>query len=425
MAIFITPQMFVGKYKLNTGMYSTTDIQAYIDKYEQMYLVQLMGADLYNEFLSDLNNSVSPVVPYSPNFLKIFNSFYENVSIFQLLYSEGLINMLLGFIYFEYTKDLLTTITIAGEVSQNAENSAKVSALSSGMWDRYNLSVKTYNTIQNYIRLNYGKEKGQIVSLYGSVVSNGTGYVSGTENLAPLSGLATTILLISGGTGYPNGTYTNQATSTNGAGTGLTVTYTVVSNVIVSLTLGLGGTGYKVGDLIYIVGGTLGYAQVTSAYPIITGTGTPKINIVAQGVGNILTSSIISQGISYVQDGDGVSLAGGSGSGATCDFTVTNAGLVNSVTIVNKGSGYQVGEVLTITAYTNTATISVDSVGNGEILSFTVNSATPNTTSGYKKNDIFEVLGTNGTKARVRVSYVGIGTYNDLNGLEKLFASWI
>jgi len=426
MAVFITPSMFVGKYKLNTGMYSTTDIQAYIDKYEQQYLVQLLGADLYDELISDLNLTVTPPIPKSPNFIKIFAPFYENVSIFQLLYSEGIIDMLKGFIYWEYSKDLLTTMTIAGEVSQNAENSAKVSALNSGMWDRYNTSVKTHNTIQKYIRLNWDQGEGQIVSFYSNVFVNGTGYYTSTQNCILLSGLATAINIQNQGSGYTDGVYTNQPTTTNGSGTGLTVSYTISGGQLTALSIGVGGSGYKYGDFIYFAGaGTGAYGMITGAYQISSGTGTAVVDIVAQTVGSILTHTITSAGTGYSNNAQNIGLAGGTGNGATCDFTVNQSGGVTGVTIVNKGAGYSVGDTLTISTYTQDATITINTVGNGQILSFTINSLTPKNTMNYKINDILEIQGTNGTKARIRVNYVGIGDYHSLDGIEKLYGNWI
>jgi hypothetical protein len=59
--------------------------------------------------------------------------------------------------------------------------------------------------------------------------------------------------------GYPNGTYTNLATITNGSGTGLTVNVTVSGNAITAIAVGnSGGTGYEIGNIITIPGASLG-----------------------------------------------------------------------------------------------------------------------------------------------------------------------
>jgi len=75
--MFLTVQDFTGKYQLSTGMYDVTKLQDYIIRYEKRYLIELFGANLYDEFISDLVLNV----PKSPNFLKVFNPFYENVTL--------------------------------------------------------------------------------------------------------------------------------------------------------------------------------------------------------------------------------------------------------------------------------------------------------------------------------------------------------
>ena len=104
MARFVTSSEFNNKFELSVGMYSDDKIQAYIDRYEESYLVQLLGVELYNLFIADLDVSN---VPQASRFVKIFNPFNEQVA-FSLMMSKGIKDMLMGFIYFEYLKDLIT-----------------------------------------------------------------------------------------------------------------------------------------------------------------------------------------------------------------------------------------------------------------------------------------------------------------------------
>ena len=72
-------------------------------------------------------------------------------------------DMLLGFIYFEYQKDMVTQMTPNGVVKQQNENSTPISAHTT-IFGRYNESVKTFRAIQDYIMLNssaYPKFKGK------------------------------------------------------------------------------------------------------------------------------------------------------------------------------------------------------------------------------------------------------------------------
>jgi len=203
--MFLTVQDFTGKYQLSTGMYDVTKLQDYIDKYEKRYLIELFGAKLYDEFISDLNIQN---VPKSPNFLKIYNPFYENITFRQLIISEGILEMLKGFIYFEYSKDLINQMTPYGNVRPISENSEPVSTLYSMIYARYNEAIKTYRAIQTYIVTNFNAPTGQVISI--SLLTGGTNYVSqinnGTQTLIygdgnlTLNIVANNFFVVTGGT---------------------------------------------------------------------------------------------------------------------------------------------------------------------------------------------------------------------------------
>lgn len=67
--------------------------------------------------------------------------------------------------------------------------------------------------------------------------------------------------------------------------------------------------------------------------------------------GQILTLSTLVGGSSYTAGTyNGVALTGGTGTGATANIVVGGGGAVTTVTIVDAGSGYDVGEVLSAAA---------------------------------------------------------------------------
>ena len=143
-----------GKFELHTGMYAQASIQDYIDRYEKKYLIMLLGVTLYDEFEADLVVGGGSV-PTEARFLKIFNSFgMDNFG--GVLYSEGILEMLKGFIYFEYVKDLTNQMTPNGNVIPVGENSQNGTTLYSMMYARYNESCLTYKVIQHFI--NFGNE---------------------------------------------------------------------------------------------------------------------------------------------------------------------------------------------------------------------------------------------------------------------------
>lgn len=148
MGLFVTINDFTGKFALSTGMYANTNIQSYIDRYEDIYLTELLGVKLYDLFIADLVNSL----PVTAKYTKIFNAFKEELDI-RLIISKGMKDMLVGFIYFEYMKDSITQTTPIGVVKQSTENSTPISA-HTPIYLRYNESVKSYRAIQDYIMQN-------------------------------------------------------------------------------------------------------------------------------------------------------------------------------------------------------------------------------------------------------------------------------
>ena len=228
--MFLTVNDFTGKYQLSTGMYDVTKLQDYIDKYEKRYLIELFGAKLYDEFISDLDIQN---VPQSPNFLKIFNPFYENVTLRQLIISEGIKEMLKGFVYFEYSKDLTNQMTPYGNVRPISENSEPVSTLYSMIYTRYNEAIKSYKAIQTYIQINMNAPMGQAVII--SLLNAGSTYVDA---------------------------FNVPTTATNGSG--LTIDILTDGNLILSGLINQSGTNYQLNEVVTVTGGDgLGTFEIT------------------------------------------------------------------------------------------------------------------------------------------------------------------
>lgn len=140
-----------GKFELHTGAYDVDRLQYYIDKYEKRYLVELLGADLYAEFEADV--ILGGGVPTEPRFLTIYNPLQVDYS-WTILYSDGMHEMLKGFIYYEYIKDQINQMTPIGMVTPSGENSRDGNSLYQQMYTRYNDAVRMYKAIQEYITNN-------------------------------------------------------------------------------------------------------------------------------------------------------------------------------------------------------------------------------------------------------------------------------
>lgn len=229
--MFLTINDFTGKYQLSTGMYDVDKLQNYIDKYEKRYLIELFGAKLYDEFISDLNILN---VPVSPNFLKVYNPFYENVTFRQLIISEGIIEMLKGFVYFEYSKDLINQMTPYGNVRPVSENSEPVSTLYSMIYARYNEAIKSYKAIQTYIQINMNAPTGQAVS----------------------------IALLNAGASYLNAF---DVPTTAVYGSGLTLDISTDGSLIESGAINKSGSNYQINEVVTVTGGNgLGSFVITA-----------------------------------------------------------------------------------------------------------------------------------------------------------------
>jgi hypothetical protein len=394
-------------------MYDTAKLQSYIDKFEARYLRELLGVDLYNEFISDINPTTNE--PKSPNFIKIFFPLYEDVNMYSMLESEGMLEMLKGFIYFEYAKDQMMQQTSFGGVQQKAENSKVLNTLQTLIYNRYNEAIKSYRAIQDYILLNTQLPTGQAVD-FAFVGNNGSGYLSSQgTTLTPLSGSALATQLLNTGTGY---TTANNVAVTGGTGSGLTLNIVATAGVIQSVTIASRGTGYLQNQIVTVTGGG-GNATVrlNSVTQISNGT-TLVGNVDAFPIGGVWDSVLSVAGLGYNTFAN-VPTTGGAGNGCQVDImAVSNTGAITNYLVDQKGVNYVVGNQLTITGGNGLAKITVNSIFNGEIDTIDWVNAGNN----WKTGDYFLVTGGN---CIIMLMYVGKGTFGNFKGKRKSMAYWI
>jgi len=140
---------FTGKYHIALTKFNDDDLDTYIEKYEKKYLTRLLGVDLYNLFMDelDLNNP-----PTTPIYKAIFDAFSLDDGC-DIVESNGMKEMLKGFIYFHYIFDNQQQQTPIGTTKQSAENSSVLNINGLTVM-RFNEGVETYRAIQRYIELN-------------------------------------------------------------------------------------------------------------------------------------------------------------------------------------------------------------------------------------------------------------------------------
>lgn len=192
--MFLDTEDFINKFELSTGMFVMNKMTAYIERYEKEYLVNLLGVDLYNEFMADLNMGL----PESPNFVALYDAINEDWN-HTIITSRGIVDMLTGFVYFEYAKDLINQQTPFGNVNPKSENSQVASTIYNMMYNRYNESVRSYTNIQKYIYRHRGADTGQLVVI--TMTTPGTNITSGVYDVVGGSGSLGKLNVVSDGLG--------------------------------------------------------------------------------------------------------------------------------------------------------------------------------------------------------------------------------
>lgn len=162
MSILSTSDFEDGRYRIALNPEQDADLQIQIDFVENYYLKRLFGIELYDLFVLDL---AAPVVgePTDPRFVKIFNSFdFQDTDEF-IYTSEGIKQMLKGFTYFFYLRDLNDKVGTASTLKTKSANSKNTSA-----WfvtvSRYNQAIESYRVMQLFMNdfdsANYPEYRG-------------------------------------------------------------------------------------------------------------------------------------------------------------------------------------------------------------------------------------------------------------------------
>ncbi len=138
-----------------------------------------------------------------------------------------------------------------------------------------------------------------------------------------------------------------------------------------------------------LTGGGSGYSTSTGV-AVTGGSGSgATFDLTASANGVVSAGTVSAAGTGYA-DAIGVATNGGTGTGLTLDI-VTNAviGDITSTTISSGGSGYLVGDVLTISGGNSDASFTIDAISGGTITSVVLNSPG----IGYTAGDNLTIAG--------------------------------
>ena len=157
------PANYDGEVKLSQNQYSESDIKKYITEYEQEYLEDMLGCELAEELIADLDVDNNPV---DPKFTAIWDRFcinFTGVPIHlhwhytdyygcrRLVRSKGIEEMLQNFVYFHYGREQKEKNTPAGQVKNEYSASVEADYDQTNLVRMYNKGLDSYIAIQYYI----------------------------------------------------------------------------------------------------------------------------------------------------------------------------------------------------------------------------------------------------------------------------------
>ena len=146
MGLIIVKEDFVGKFDLVKSI--NDKIESYITTYEESYLRELLGINLFNLYKADVVNHL----PITASYLTITNPLFIEQNGYSII-SNGIKDMLLGFIFFEYVRGNKIKQSMSGSVVNSVDNSNN-DFTQEFLFQRYNESIDIYKNIQTYIELN-------------------------------------------------------------------------------------------------------------------------------------------------------------------------------------------------------------------------------------------------------------------------------
>lgn len=135
-----------GVYELPFSSITAKQLECYIDEFEPQYLNDLLGCELANLFIDDLDNGL----PQSERFLNIYNEFCVS-DYCSYLKSLGMKIMIKGFIYWEYGITLTADLSMLGANNSTGENQVVTKQSATRLLPNYNRSIDTYDAIQRFI----------------------------------------------------------------------------------------------------------------------------------------------------------------------------------------------------------------------------------------------------------------------------------
>jgi hypothetical protein len=129
----------VGKFKLAFNEQTSNDLQACIDRNVPTIMAELFGVELLALYEAGISNN-------DPLYTLLRDEFIIQDNC--LLISKGIKDMLMGFIWCEFQREIYTTPTTTGNVKAKSQNSTDISFPTMMYQINWLASLKSYESIQ-------------------------------------------------------------------------------------------------------------------------------------------------------------------------------------------------------------------------------------------------------------------------------------
>jgi len=145
MSLYIQIADLKAQTSVAKDIYTVNPLQDYLDKFEVIYLQDLMGCDLYNAFAADF--AILGNAPTDPKFVEIWEPIcMDNKP--GIIRTDGIKAMLALFIYCEWLRDQETKNNISGPQKNVQANSEAASMAETNFYTNYNEAIESYCNIQ-------------------------------------------------------------------------------------------------------------------------------------------------------------------------------------------------------------------------------------------------------------------------------------
>jgi hypothetical protein len=142
-----------------TDVYTVSEVDGAIDTYEKQLIIELLGVELGDLFIDDLDVNG---VPTTQRFTDIFESWFKQYD--DVIYqSVGMKQMLVWWVFFFYVREQWQDNSINGNVESEGSISRDSKMSYVTLIKNYNVAIKTYKSIQKFIEENkstYPEYKG-------------------------------------------------------------------------------------------------------------------------------------------------------------------------------------------------------------------------------------------------------------------------